>query len=452
VEILKNKKSRRDKLRIVLKIICYLTLILGVYLSIILFYPIGAISEVFVFIIPQIGGFLIILFLLTILLLLKLTPKIKKVEINREDLSGFINKLKNKNYKRRIIVIVGFSIIFLNSLPLITTPIAISNAELEFEDAYGSNWREKIPKEIESYFLQSQFNLAYYFLGIPQKECNIDINIKYYEDNDLGIELYFDVYYPKATKRELPGHNSTIIKIHGGGWTQGDKSIANMLWVNKYLAAQGYIVFDIQYGLLDNGEKTYLPTPDYVRSKDITLHDIIYQIGNFTKQLALKWAEKYQARKDSVFIMGGSAGGHLTGVVGLGYNDLYFAGNFSEDLTIKGIIPYYPANDAEKHFTSGKRDDLIPGDPDSNPLAFEKFTPSNLVDENDPSGIIFQGLQDRLVNYQESRDIEKAMENEDLRCLLLEFPFAHHANDFIASSNFQQIFLYYLERFLYLEQ
>jgi len=399
--------------------------------------------------IAQVSGFLVFLYLLTTLLLLKLTSKTKPKKIKREEdqIPGKLLVKSNSVYKA--IFIVGISLALVNTLPLLSTPIAIENAESEFEDVYGENWREQIPSHIESFFLPSQFNLAYYYLGIPQADCNVDLDITYYEDDE--VTLAFDVYYPKETERSLPGKNSTIIKIHGGGWTQGDKGIPNMLWVNKYLAAQGYIVFDIQYGLYDTGSEPYLPTSEETVSKDVDLHDMIYHIGFFTKQLENELADRYQANLDSVFIMGGSAGGHLTSMVGLGYNDPYFAGNYSNNLKIRGIVPYYAANDAER-IASGDRDDLIPGNPKSNSLAYEKFTPSNLADGEDPAALFFHGEQDHTVDISEARAIESALEDEDVDCLFLSFPTAAHANDFIASNNYQQVFLYYLERFLYMEQ
>jgi hypothetical protein len=57
---------------------------------------------------------------------------------------------------------------------------------------------------------------------------------------------------PLDRGEDLPGQNSTLIRIHGGGWVSGDKGGSNMVQMNKYFAAQGYIVFDIQYGLYDS--------------------------------------------------------------------------------------------------------------------------------------------------------------------------------------------------------
>jgi acetyl esterase/lipase len=329
----------------------------------------------------------------------------------------------------------------LNAMPLISTPISIQTAENEFNEAYGENWRSDIPQNVDNYFLPTQFNLYNYFLGFPHRDCNLETDVLYYDAD--GIRLYFDVYYPKGVYSELPGNGSVIIKIHGGGWQAGDKSIGNVLVINRYLASQGYVVFAIQYGLLDSGGSSYIPTPDNVKG-NFTLHDMVYQIGNFTKLLETTYADTYNANLNSVFIMGLSAGGHLTGVIGLGYNDPYFSGNFSNALNIKGIVPIYTPDFAPSF--------LLPGNSSTNPLAFEKFTPSNLVDSNDPPALIFQGLSDHFVSLDNAERIKSSLNSEGVDCMVLTFPFAAHASDLIVGNSYSQVWVYYLERFLYLEQ
>ena len=44
----------------------------------------------------------------------------------------------------------------------------------------------------------------------------------------------------------LPGGNSVLIRIHGGGWKSGDKGLMNNAQMNKYYSL--HVVFDIQYG------------------------------------------------------------------------------------------------------------------------------------------------------------------------------------------------------------
>jgi acetyl esterase/lipase len=420
-------------LKLILLGLCIITLLVGIYFTAVVLFPIpDGLAITLSYFITQISLFLSMLYILTTILFLKLLPK----------------RITHK-WIPVVILIFGISLGFLSALPVISTPISIQTAETEFNNTYGSNWRSNIPNTIESDMLPSQFNLYSYFLGFPIKDCNVDTDILYFEDENL--RLYFDVYYPKGDGHLLPGNNSVIIKIHGGSWQFGDKSLGNVLVLNKYLAAQGYVVFDIQYGLLDAGGSSFIPTPDYVKG-NVTLADMIYQIGNFTKQLEQTYASVYSANLNSVFISGGSAGGHLTSVCGFGYNDPYFAGNFSTALKIKGVIPIYPPNFADRYFVNDPLSRLIPGDPSSDPLAFEKFTPSNLVDPNDPPTIIYQGLRDDLVSLDNAQTIKASLLANGVDCLLLTFPFAAHASDLIVGNSFSQVWVYYLERFLYMNQ
>ncbi|MHA1670676.1 MAG: prolyl oligopeptidase family serine peptidase [Promethearchaeota archaeon] len=427
------KFEKINVLKIIMFSICVLTFIVGIYFTAIVLFEIpSSLAVTLSYFLSQISGFLTILYILTTILLLKL-----------------LSTRYKKSWISKIVLIFGLILALLNSLPLISTPFSIQNAENEFDLAYGSEWRSKISNQVESYMSPSQFNLYGYFLGFPIKDCNVDVDVLYY-DND-GVKLYFDVYYPKGDGSKLPGNNSVIIKIHGGSWQFGDKSLGNVLVLNKYLAAQGYVVFDIQYGLLDAGGSSFIPTPDYVRG-NITLSDMIYQIGNFTKKLENKYASRYNANLNSVFIMGGSAGGHLTAVCGLGYNDPYFAGNFSNALNIKGIIPIYPPNFAARYFDDEPLTRLIPGDPISNPLAYAKYTPSNLIDASDPPALIFQGLRDDLVSLDNAEMIKSTLNINKINCMLLTFPFAAHASDLIVGNSYSQVWVYYLERFLYISQ
>ncbi len=451
----KNKKSKKKKTlniyktrKKIVKLACYILHSIGIYFVFIFLIPHDSLSPSLAFIIPQFSLFFGFIFLSNTLILLKLIP------INREEFAKSffsflkIKSLQNRKILRKSIASIGLTLSFIFILPLLSTPYCILHAENEFNKAYGENWRNLIPSRINDFFLPFQFNFYNYFLGLPHRDCNIETDIKYYENQ--GIQLYFDVYYPKKPGEKLPGNNSIIIMIHSGGWKVGDKGIGNTPIISKYLANQGYVVFDIQYGLMiPEGEFGIDLTPQYVRG-DFTLHDMIYQIGNFTKQLEIKYALEYNGNLNSVFIMGRSAGGHLASIIGLGYDDPYFFGNFSTAINIKGVIPLYPPNFAGYYFNNLDFEDLIPGDPETNPLAFEKFTPSNLVSLNDPPVLIFQGTQDRLVPPVNTEKIENSLETMGVDCIRLIFPFATHGNDMITHNFFAQIWLYYLERFLYL--
>ena len=118
--------------------------------------------------------------------------------------------------------------------------------------------------------------------------------------------------YPPITESVLPGQNSTIIRIHGGGWTTGNKGLDNMMQMNKYFAAQGYCVFDIQYGL--NNESSILASLKFITPLNVqgnfSINDMVSQIGSFCQFLTVHQAD-YGVNLSSVFILGGVGWGQL---------------------------------------------------------------------------------------------------------------------------------------------
>jgi acetyl esterase/lipase len=278
--------------------------------------------------------------------------------------------------------------------------------------------------------LTQPYSISNYFLGIPPKNCIIAKDILYY--NEEGIQLYFDAYIPP--KDNLPGNNSVIISIHGGGWSAADKGFTNKIQFNKYFAAQGYVVFDIQYGL-DDINPFALYTPSFVKG-NFTLDDMIRHIGVFTKYIA-NHSATYNANLDSVFITGGSSGGNLVCAVGLSYYNTSFSSFFSPKLNIKGIIPFYPANGIANRIG-------IYGSPELN-------QPISMVNENSPPCLLFHGTSDGIVMPTTSKALKnKYLEENNAECALILLLFAGHVLDYYFSGLFSQICLYYMERFLYL--
>ncbi|MBY9001343.1 MAG: alpha/beta hydrolase [Candidatus Heimdallarchaeota archaeon] len=336
-------------------------------------------------------------------------------------------------------LILGLIVSTISFLPISSTPFVIRDAQNGFDEAFNpafnGDWKAEITPEIEEYFLEKPYYLMQYYLGVPPKECVIIRDVPFFYGSqssfevDQNISLFFDVYLPLNSGVGLPGDNSTLIRIHGGGLVMGDKGISNMMQMNKYFAAQGYIVFDIQYGLIDTGSSDFI-TPEY-RKGNFTKEDIIRHVGNFTYFLA-DHANDYGANLDSVFISGGSAGGFLASAAALMTSNGTYSDMFSPDLTINGLIPYYPANRISV---------------EDNPFD----NPGILVDENSPACLIYHGAQDGLVHPEVSLDLyDRYIENGNTNCTLILMPFAGHASDVYFTGNYNQIFLYFMERFLYL--
>jgi len=137
------KFKKMNILKILLIAICLLTFIVGIYFTAIILFEIpDGLAQTLSYFLGQISGFLTILYILTTILLLKLlSTRYKKAWISK------------------IILIFGFSLALLNSLPLISTPFSIQNAENEFNLAYGSDWRSTIPNQVESRIIHVTYSI-----------------------------------------------------------------------------------------------------------------------------------------------------------------------------------------------------------------------------------------------------------------------------------------------------
>ena len=344
-------------------------------------------------------------------------------------------------------VSIGFGVLgalvgFILLAPMLAVPLMSSDVDIRFGEAYGTDWADRIPAPALPYLKSTQLVAAGYFLPRPLGDCVVLKDISFFNGSgefDSGLRLFFDAYLPPSNSGSLPGANSVLIRIHGGGWTTGDKGIGNMPLMNRYFAAQGYCVFDIQYGL--NNESRILSflqgmSPENVRG-NYSINDMVGHIGLFCKYLEAHQGE-YKANLDSVFISGGSAGGHLTCVAALAIVSGDYSSLFGSGITVKGFVPFYPANNAARAVDGGI----------SNP---EFYDPALLVSADSPPCLVYQGSQDGLVDPQTAQNLKNQYTRQGNRaCMVVSLPFAGHGSDLAFYGYYNQFFLYYMERFLYL--
>jgi pectinesterase len=132
-----------------------------------------------------------------------------------------------------------------------------------------------------------------------------------------GFSVLLDIYVPKA-----PGKYPAILLIHGGGWkarqVEADKPLA------ERLAQRGYVVAQVAYRLSTDAKYP------------AALHDC---------KAALRYlrahAEEYHLDPERIGVAGGSAGGQLSGLVGMtgGVKELEGKGGEPEQSTgIKACV------------------------------------------------------------------------------------------------------------------
>ena len=346
--------------------------------------------------------------------------------------AAFILRLRWRNKKCAFnisVLAAGLLVFAICMLPLASVPFMIRNADNDFIEAFGGKYEAKG-------FMKKPFSLQDYFFSIRTKDYTIKENVLFYAGTgkDKGLRLHFDAFMPAGNGSSLPGQNSVLIRIHGGAWVVGDKGIQNYSSINKHFANQGYVVFDIQYGLYDRKDFISSIVPE-TKKGDFDIDDMVRHIGIFTKYLAVH-ADEYGANLDSVFISGASAGGQLATAAALGILSGKYTDILDERLNVKGLIPYYPGYGLSHKIG-------ISGDPDL-------VDPTALVDKNSPPCLIFHGTHDGVVPPEIAVRFQQAyMDKSSSPCALLWMTLSGHGSDFYTPGYYNQVFSYYMERFMY---
>ena len=149
-----------------------------------------------------------------------------------------------------------------------------------------------------------------------------------------GRHLRLDVTVPTAPVPAGRARRPALMQIHGGGWVIGDKREQGLPLLN-HMAAQGWVGFNVNYRL----------------SPGVAFPDHLIDLKR-----GLAWiqehADEYGIDPDFICVTGGSAGGHLTALMGLTANDpAYQPGFEAADTSVAAAVPFYGIYD----FTDRRR-------------------------------------------------------------------------------------------------
>lgn len=421
---------------------CYLILFIGFLINFISFFlfftPIGSTLIVYY---PNFSYLLVFVYLIPSIYLIK-------------------NNEKRKS--KKVLFIIGNCIflVILSIMPLISIPFIVYDVESQMFANYGTDYINLNTNRM----LNNPFSFWKSLHGISLNLQDLDINLDILYYNNSNDYFYFDWYKPKGG-----GPFPVIILLHGGSWVTGNKGVKNNMQLSMYLASQGYCVFDIQYGVYMSASEANSDYEDYLRpdyNRSYLIPDQVENVGKFTHFLA-KNHLLYNADIDNVFIMGRSAGGHVAGVVGTGYNNSYFSGTFNESLNLRGMILLYPITNlktlkyaAEIGLTFWESwffDALLNNSLSQNELQlrYNFYSPYYLLQNQSakiPPILLLFGMSDLICPYldQGFNFRQEALRN-NRTCILVSLPFIGHSIDLFMNSHAGQISTYYIERFLALE-
>jgi acetyl esterase/lipase len=252
-----------------------------------------------------------------------------------------------------------------------------------------------------------------------------------------------DLYLPEAApEKPLP----LIVHIHGGGWQGGSKfpcPVAGMV-------LRGYAVASVEYRF---SQKAKFPA----------------QIQDC--QAAIRWlranAGKYHLDPETVGVIGGSAGGHLSALVGTaGGTDTFpkIGGNEDQSDRVQAVCDIYGPADFTTVVKQAAEDPNVknifqfnsPKDPYSSligaPLeTTEKsraVSPVTYLSSDDPPVLILHGTHDALVPYAQSVQFAAALTEKGVSAWLQTIPGAGHGGPGFGHPAVRQLTQSFFDKFL----
>jgi acetyl esterase/lipase len=238
-----------------------------------------------------------------------------------------------------------------------------------------------------------------------------------------GVRQQLDIYRPTHIPKEgCP----VLLQIHGGAWMIGDKgSQAQPLMY--HLASRGWICVAANYRLSPSvGFPTHLE--DCKR--------------------ALCWVRKhgreYGMNPDFVAVTGGSAGGHLSALMGLTANRPELQPDDPDvDTTVQACIPFYgvydflvryaqhPNRQVYERFLTGK---VLHESLQDNPALWDLASPIAQIHPDAPPFMVLHGTHDSLAAVAEGRVFSaKLREDSNNAVVYVELPGAEHAWEVVHS-------------------
>lgn len=245
-------------------------------------------------------------------------------------------------------------------------------------------------------------------------------NLAYVDDGDRRHRL--DIYQPHVPVTGAP----VLLQIHGGAWMIGSKEQQGLPLMYQ-LAQHGWICVAINYRL--SPRATW---PEHL----------------LDCKRALAWVKQHIAEYGGdparVVVTGGSAGGHLSAMVGLTANDPRFQPGFEDvDTSVRAFVPMYAVYDfTDREGIRGRKDPLrralerhiVKRLREEEFAIFDLASPMSHVRNGVPPCFVVHGALDTLAPVAEARHFVGLLRTVSTEPVAYaELPGAHHAFDVFPS-------------------
>ena len=224
-----------------------------------------------------------------------------------------------------------------------------------------------------------------------------------------GQKLTMDYYAPPG-----PGVHPIAIIIHGGGYQRGNNKGGGEVYCADFLAPAGYAVFSINYRLAPKYPYPYM----------------VYDVERAVRYLRHN-AKQWNADPNRIALVGGSAGGFLSNMVGLlgAPGDAAAADPVDrESAKVQAVVTLF----AQSSFAT------IPLNRDVHALldpliqqkgeaeALREASPITHVSKHAPPFLQILGDRDEYIPFTEATNLQTALKKVGLRCDIIRIPNGMH--------------------------
>jgi acetyl esterase/lipase len=227
-----------------------------------------------------------------------------------------------------------------------------------------------------------------------------------------GMALTFDIFKPKAHP-----NGAAVIFMVSGGWVSSYIPPAQALPRYQELLDKGFTVITLRHG----------SSPKYL------IPDIVADVRRAVRFIRFN-AKQWGVDPNRLGVYGGSAGGHLSLMIGNASDNGDPAAKedfLKESDRVASVVAYFPPVDLRQIVRglnpppSGTVLDRFPA------LNFEKekaadYSPIVFVTPDDPPTLLIHGDKDELVNISNSRTIFEAFQKANVKTDFITIPGAGH--------------------------
>lgn len=255
--------------------------------------------------------------------------------------------------------------------------------------------------------------LATLIAGIQASTARAEANFKITPDviygHKAGMALTFDVIHPKEP------NGAAVLFMMSGAWVSGwvppenfvDPKAPDGLKHFRELVEHGYTLVIVRHG----------------SSPQFKVPEAVADVRRAVRYLRLHAAD-FKIDPNRIGVCGGSAGGHLSLMLGTASDEGEKDSKDDVDRTsdrVEAVVAYFPPVDL-RDWVGDKRFPALHFDAK---LA-DSVSPILHVSKDDPPTLLIHGDKDDLVVLKNSQDIEAALKKEGVPCELIVMQGAGH--------------------------